>query len=104
MHLYSMPRSLLIALALVAYVSGNAQFDLGVSGGGYVYSLRAKDPDGGRATASFASDQAFPWSVAVHYRERGDSQFRFATELMVLRREFRIVQSYGGLGSGNDEV
>ncbi len=99
-----MPRPFIIALALVAHVSAYAQFDLGISGGGYVYSLRAKDADGGRATASFASDQAFPWSVALHYRERGESQLRFATELMVLRREFRIVQSYGGLGSGHDEV
>lgn len=104
MHLYSMPRSLFIALALLAHLGASAQFDLGISGGGYVYSLRAKDADGGRATASFGSDQAFPWSVAMHYRERGDSQLRFASEVMVLRREFRVVQSYGGLGSGNDEV
>lgn len=99
-----MSRSLIIALAFVAHLGASAQFDLGISGGGYVYSLSAKDPQGGRATANFGSDQAFPWTVALYYREGGDTKLRFASELMFLRREFHVVQHSGGMGSQSDLV
>gem|GEM_PF-5789803 len=99
-----MLRPLIIGFVLMANMSAIAQFDLGISAGGYGYSLRAKDPDGGMAKASFGSEQVFPWSVALHYRERGNTRIRFASELMVLRREFRVAQSDRGLANGYDEV
>ncbi len=94
------PLSLVILIGLAHF--GQAQFDLGLGTGGYLYVLQATDPSGG--SPSVTSEQAFPINVCLSYRDRRPSAANFFAEVDWRRREFTAHLDEGGLGSGTYSI
>lgn len=91
---------LLVALIGLARVV-QAQFEVGLAGGGYLYKLTASDPDG---SPHITSDQTFPLNACLSYRDRRASVANFFAELDWRHREFTAHLDEGGHGGGTRSV
>ncbi|HMC98415.1 MAG TPA: hypothetical protein VKG92_12215 [Flavobacteriales bacterium] len=79
-----------------------AQYDLGLGVGAYVYTLHVSDPSGpGGGSPSITSDQAFPLTASIVYRDRmPEKDCNFFAEVSWSHRSFTAHLDEGGLGGG----
>lgn len=95
MHV-SLPSLLLIALP--ASVCG--QFDYGISAGGVLTELHAKESNDPHVRASVEVVGRTAYSASVFYRERYSDFVDLGFDLILAHRSFSVSYSEGGMGGG----
>jgi hypothetical protein len=85
-------------LLLVLPLSASAQFQIGVSGGAFLYGFR----EGSDSRGFTAIKHGAPFSASVWYRERPKERTGFGAEIQYTKRSFQAEYFYGGLGGGTN--
>ncbi len=88
----------------VASATASAQFDYGVSAGGVLTELHAKDMDNPHVTSEVWNVGRTAFSAAAFYRERYSDFVDLGFDLLLAHRSFNTDYSEGGLGGGVDKT
>ena len=86
-----------LALALVSSLPSAGQFDLGVGVGGYLYQMSIS---GSYGSPSVTSEQSFPMTASLFYRDRIAAKGNFFAEVDWRHREFTAHLDEGSHGGG----